>query len=77
MDIIDNAKAHEEQDRARAMHNQKASRTPEPAQHTTSGHVICIDCADPISAQRLVAKPNAARCIDCQGFFEQGARHAG
>ncbi|CAA0111633.1 RNA polymerase-binding transcription factor DksA [BD1-7 clade bacterium] len=75
MDIIDDAKAREEQDRARAIEHHNSQRKQEPAQQKAGRYVVCIDCCEPISAQRLAAKPNAARCIDCQGFLEQGGAH--
>ena len=31
---------------------------------------MCVDCADPIVAQRLLANPEAARCAECQQLFE-------
>lgn len=33
----------------------------------------CIDCAQPIDLQRLVAMPAAARCMECQTQFEARA----
>lgn len=33
----------------------------------------CIDCAQPIDLQRLVAMPAAARCMRCQTQFEAHA----
>jgi phage/conjugal plasmid C-4 type zinc finger TraR family protein len=38
---------------------------------------ICEDCKNPIPTARLVAKPNATRCIDCQRIFEKRSDHAG
>ena len=32
--------------------------------------VHCCECRDPIPEARLKAKPDAARCIDCQLQFE-------
>jgi RNA polymerase-binding protein DksA len=31
----------------------------------------CIDCGDPIDKKRLAAKPQASRCVECQGHFER------
>jgi len=30
----------------------------------------CIDCGEPISIDRILAKPKATRCIDCQADAE-------
>lgn len=32
---------------------------------------VCGDCDDPIEAARLVAQPNAKRCIACQRLTER------
>ena len=32
---------------------------------------MCLDCEDPIDAQRLDAYPAALRCADCQEAFEK------
>ena len=31
---------------------------------------VCVDCRDPIMADRLLVYPEAARCASCQGLFE-------
>ncbi|MDY6979204.1 MAG: TraR/DksA family transcriptional regulator [Pseudomonadota bacterium] len=31
----------------------------------------CCDCLGEIEARRLAACPNAARCIECQTYYEQ------
>jgi DnaK suppressor protein len=31
----------------------------------------CVDCADPIAADRLRINPEAARCEACQALFEE------
>lgn len=69
MDWTDDATRQEQADRERALAKQH-SRSAEPAQWVERGVVLCIDCAEPISLKRLAAKPNAARCIDCQQLFE-------
>jgi DnaK suppressor protein len=33
---------------------------------------ICADCVKPIAADRLVARPFAFLCIDCQNQFDRG-----
>lgn len=32
---------------------------------------VCIDCGEEIDPGRLAAKPDAVRCIDCQGKRER------
>lgn len=36
---------------------------------------VCIDCGGEIPAARLVAVPDAIRCVNCQNIME--ARHVG
>ena len=38
----------------------------------TKGALACVDCGEPISAERRAAMPSACRCIDCQSQREQG-----
>lgn len=42
-----------------------------------SGQVICIDCGDQIVLARLLAVPNAVRCVECEGYqaAANGGRH--
>lgn len=35
---------------------------------------ICVDCGKPVPESRLEAKPEAARCIACQGKRDQRRR---
>jgi DnaK suppressor protein len=32
----------------------------------------CVDCGEPIAAERLDALPQTPRCIDCERSFESG-----
>lgn len=68
-DLIDRAKEMEMRQRQVALDN--ALQTTEPAQDIQDGVVICIDCTIPIEIARLDAKPNAARCIQCQTIEER------
>ena len=70
MDILDRAKDLEMDDRKRAIAAQ-CEKSKEPAQLVVGGQVLCIDCDDAVSKPRLAAKPNAARCIECQSLHEQ------
>ena len=37
----------------------------------------CLDCAAPISFERLLAYPVATRCFECQSVHEKTYAHAG
>ena len=68
-DILDQAELLESRQRLEALlHVQQNNYEPEQYNH--DGEVICIDCDLPIQPKRLRAKPNAARCIDCQELWE-------
>jgi len=41
------------------------------AAYNIEGITSCCDCLDPIPAERLAAKPDAARCIECQLQYEK------
>ncbi len=41
------------------------------AQLIVDGVHICIDCGDEIPAGRIEARPDALRCVDCQGKKER------
>lgn len=41
---------------------------------TEGGYGICEDCHRPIPAERLTARPEATRCIECQRRYELRAR---
>jgi DnaK suppressor protein len=69
MDILDRAKVLEIEDRQRAIAAQR-EKSKEPDQLIIDGEVLCIDCENLVSKPRLAAKPNAARCIECQSLKE-------
>lgn len=73
MDDADRAKEIEMRDRRAAL--KMAKHHPEPAQQIIDDEVLCIDCDTPVSQERLKAKPNAARCIDCQSLHEMKGKH--
>lgn len=68
MDEVDRAKVIEMRQRNAAIEMAKAK--PEPPQNIVDGDVYCIDCDTLVGKQRLEAKPNASRCIDCQQIHE-------
>ncbi|MEX0732858.1 MAG: TraR/DksA C4-type zinc finger protein [Aquisalimonadaceae bacterium] len=62
----------EQQERDAAIARQRALM--QPATPSPDGN--CIDCGDPIPAGRLAAKPDAARCTECQEHEDQKIRNA-
>ncbi len=45
----------------------------DPADHGR-GDGRCIDCSQPIGAERLQVFPDAARCVRCQASWESANR---
>jgi len=74
-DILDTAAELEALNNQQAQAAYRDSLLPEPEQVIVGGYVLCVDCDEPIQAARLRAKPNAARCIFCQGEYEKEHRH--
>lgn len=69
MDDADRAKIFEQDHREHSLHEVLDRTNPE--QLVIGGVVCCLDCKDPIPVERLIAKPDAARCIECKEFFEK------
>lgn len=44
------------------------------AQVQSEGADDCIDCGDPLNAERRAAMPSACRCVACQELFERRVR---
>ncbi|PID48444.1 MAG: hypothetical protein CR991_11850 [Proteobacteria bacterium] len=44
---------------------------PPPTPATGRGALDCVDCGDPIGAERLASCPHTQRCVECQGYYEQ------
>ena len=68
-DKLDLAKDVEMLQRDQALNH--ALSIKDPAQQIVNNQVHCIDCDIAVSPARLAAKPKAARCIDCQQYWEQ------
>lgn len=75
MDDADRAKQIEMRNERVAL--KIAQYHPEPPQKILNTEVICIDCDEPLATTRLTAKPNAARCIECQCIHEKKERQRG
>lgn len=70
MDDIDRAQQLEQNHRDNAIN---AARSADESQQNKVGdRVYCFDCEIEIPDERLEAKPNASRCINCQEFYEKG-----
>lgn len=67
-DKLDLAKDVEMHQRDQALNH--ALSVKDPTQQVFNNRVHCIDCDIAISKARLIAKPSAARCIDCQQLWE-------
>jgi DnaK suppressor protein len=74
MDDIDKAQQLQDLFQRKALKNQQR-QTPEPDQWIEDGTMLCIDCGLEIDTGRLAAKPNAARCTECQGYHELKDRY--
>jgi len=64
MDEFDRAAAQEQRFRDRALAAQRTRVIEKP--DIENGIHYCIDCGDVIPLARLVAAPNAVRCVLCQ-----------
>jgi len=67
-DDADRAQIFEEQHRARAIEVARARSMDSPI--TENGKRVCLDCWLPIPKRRLIASPQAVRCIGCQTIEE-------
>lgn len=61
-DPADLAAPVEARHHAEALAAHYAARRPQPA----APDGLCVDCGDPIPPARLAARPDAARCVECQ-----------
>ncbi len=58
--------AHEEFIRGATLTIRRRLKDTGPQLFGENGEVLCVDCRDEIPANRLQAKPDATRCINCQ-----------
>lgn len=73
MDDIDYANQIAEDDRQRLLREALSkAKNEQPAM--VDGIRICLDCDEPIAADRLAANPQAVRCMDCQRDIEKKTR---
>lgn len=73
MDEADHAKLREMgfRDEALKRHRERAEADDAAKPLIIDGVVCCRDCQEPIEPERLRARPNAARCIDCKTIWER------
>ena len=71
MDDLDRAQLLEEAERDAALQRVLNRTQTESPKVTFLGVRICIDCEEPIGRNRLKAKPDAVRCIDCETINEK------
>ena len=73
MDIIDLANKHADLFRENALRTAEASRRWQPVEAPLiiDGIRCCLDCEDPIPEGRLLIRPEAVRCVECQGRYER------
>ena len=71
-DVIDRASELEQKQREQAI---AASKAIVEKPQEFNGHRYCLDCDIEINTQRLLANPNAVRCITCQTYHEASEKH--
>lgn len=77
MDDVDRAKDREMEHRELSLEATQAApdKNPGEQQHVDKqGRVLCLDCDDVIPIKRLVAKPDAVRCIYCKEDWERNQK---
>ncbi len=65
-DIFDRATEIEELERDSAIAAQAARTAQAETPFEIQGKRVCLDCFVPITKRRLVANPQAVRCVECQ-----------
>ena len=71
MDDVDRAQKLEQEHRRRSVENELASHIEKDPSLVINGVRCCVDCGEPIPAERLAARPDAVRCIECKQAKEQ------
>ena len=69
MDIIDEANARADMFRENAVNAVRQNNPPESPLYL-DGVRCCLDCEEPIPEERLEARPDAVRCVECQTMNE-------
>lgn len=73
MDVIDRANDYAERMTADAIARQAAgvTRHRQGLFDPETGERVCVDCYEPIPEKRIAARPDAIRCVECEGFHER------
>jgi DnaK suppressor protein len=71
---FDLAQELEEKHRVKSLAVQAAAAATKEQPLVIDGVRVCLDCRDPIGKKRLKAKPDAARCVECQELKEKQNR---
>ena len=69
-DDLDRAKDLEMKQRDVALQNQLDNAVEREQPLVIDGKRCCVDCGMPIPGQRLKARPQSVRCIDCKTYKE-------
>lgn len=75
MDDLDRAKDLEMQHRAASLAAQQQAAQETETPIVRDGVNYCIDCLDVIPKERIKARPESVRCIDCKELKEQQDRN--
>ncbi len=73
-DPLDTASQYADELNQRGVNAVLATLADEAQPLMIDGLPCCRECANPILAARLIAKPGACRCIECQSVFERVKR---
>ena len=74
MDIIDHAQELDQEFQQKALEAHKRRKNfaePPEVQLIVDGIAYCLDCDEDIDPARLKARPDAVRCVECQGKKER------
>ncbi|TVO70886.1 TraR/DksA family transcriptional regulator [Sedimenticola selenatireducens] len=71
MDDVDRAKERELEHRRLSVESELASHVETEAPLIINGERCCVDCREQIPMERLAARPNSVRCIECKEIREQ------
>ena len=72
MDICDRAQEYEELFITTALRKATIERASDDSPLYIAGIRCCVDCEEPIPEPRIEAKPDVARCVECQEKHERG-----
>lgn len=74
VDELDRAKVLEMREREASLRRTLAAGRETEAPRVIDGVRHCLDCGEPIDKERLAARPESVRCIDCKERKEKKER---